>query len=160
MIESTHQQNQQLLSYLARWDQRLRLAQLATWVPRGLLAGLTVGLALAVLSRMRPLLFGSQVLVIAIIAALIGTVGAAIGVLVWPRPTLNKARYFDSLFGLKERTSTALELKRGMIKAPGQFVDLQIRDALDRAANVEVGRHLRLSWRRNELLAAVIVALL
>ena len=35
--------SQQLVTYISRWDQRWRLAQLATWVPRGVLAGLIVG---------------------------------------------------------------------------------------------------------------------
>src|SRR5579859_6349234 len=122
--------NQQLLTYLARWDQRSRLAQLATWVPRGILAGLLVGLAAAVISRLRPVLFGSQVLIIAGVAVLVGALVATLAVMLWPRPILNKARHFDRVLGLKERTSTALELTSGTISAPDQFINLQLNDAL------------------------------
>ena len=36
---------QQLVTHISRWDLRWRLAQLATWVPRGVLAGLIVVLS-------------------------------------------------------------------------------------------------------------------
>ncbi len=158
MVDQT---SRQLLQAISRWDRRLRLTQLALWIPRGLAAGLVFGLAVALISRTRPWLLPQQVVLIAVVAALLGIVLAAVGVSIWPRPTLQTARYFDRLFGLKERSSTALELASGTIKASEQLTDLQLRDALANASQVNARRYLPFRWDRRDLgfIAALLVML-
>src|SRR5690349_21118964 len=133
MIDSS---SQQLLSYIGRWDLRLRFTQLAIWLPRGLSAGLIIGLVVALISRLRPWLMGQEVLAVAVAAIVLGAVATLLAVLFWPRPAMKKAQYFDQLFGLKERNSTALELSQGAIKAPEQLTQLQIKDAVTNAATI------------------------
>src|SRR5690348_15933840 len=100
-----------------RWDRRLRVQQLSVWLPRCLMPGLVVGIGLAVISRLRPLLLGQQILIITTVLLGIGVVGMLVAVWLWPRPTIEAARRFDVQFGLKERVSTALELIEGRIRA-------------------------------------------
>jgi hypothetical protein len=150
----------QLLRYIARWDVRLRLTQLAIWVPRGLAGGLLVGLAVALLSRMRPWLMPEQVLTFAALSSLLGALIAWLLVWVWPRPPLRAARYFDHVFGLQERSSTALEIASGKLDAPPALTALQARDTLDRAAQVVPRRYLRFRWRRYELVGLCVLIVL
>src|SRR5438105_5007604 len=110
--------NRQLLKYISRWDQRLRLTQLSLWVPRGLAAGLAIGLLVALISRLRPWLLPSQITALTGLTAVLGAAIALVAVFVWPHSTQKSAQYFDRLFGLKERSSTALELASGAINAP------------------------------------------
>jgi hypothetical protein len=157
----TEQTSRQLLTTISRWDRRQRLTQLTLWIPRGVSAGLAIGLVVALVSRLRPWLLPQQVAVVAAVAALVGGVLAAALVLTWPRPTIQAARYFDRLFGLKERSSTALELANGTIKAPGRLADLQLHDALANAAQVNIRRYLRFRWDRRDLgLIAVLAVVL
>ena len=157
MIEPS---SQQLLTYISRWDLRLRFTQLAIWLPRGLSAGLIIGLAVALISRLRPWLMGREVLTVAIVATAASAVLTLLAVLIWPRPAMHKARYFDQLFGLKERNSTALELTQGAIKAPEQITQLQIRDAVTKAAAINARNYLPFRWQRNELITIVVMVVL
>src|SRR5450432_214092 len=154
--------NRQLVTVISRWDQRLRFTQLAIWLPRGLAAGLSLGLVVAMISRLRPWLQSQQILTVTLIAVSIGVVLTALGVLTWPRSMMQKARFFDRLFDLKERSTTALELRNGLIKAPVSFATVQAQDAVAQANSINARRYLTVRWRSNELLGVLglIVALL
>ncbi|MCC7209441.1 MAG: hypothetical protein IT323_19180 [Anaerolineae bacterium] len=151
----------QVLAYLARWDLRWRLTRLTVWIPRGLAVGLVVGLAASLYSRARPWLMPEQVLAFSILAAILGALVAVLGVWLWPRPVMRAARYFDQVFDLQERSSTALEIAEGSLDAPPSLAAQQAQDALDQAARVVPRRHLHFGWRRGELaLVAVLIAAL
>src|SRR5260221_1450207 len=150
--------NRQLLTVISRWDLRLRFTQLAIWLPRGLAAGLAVGLIVSMISRLRPWLQSQQILVVALVAAAVGIVVAGLVVLLKPRSAMDKARYFDKLFGLKERSSTALELTNGLIKAPAYFAALQAQDAIAQAKSVNARGYLTVRWRSNELVSVLALA--
>src|SRR6266852_2022582 len=93
---------------LSNWLIRLRLRDAVLWAPRGLTAGLAIGLALSLLARLGPF---ETVPVLAGQAGGLALAGLGLAVALaysWPRPRLASARYFDRLFGLAERTSTAL----------------------------------------------------
>ncbi|MCC6973828.1 MAG: hypothetical protein IT322_07460 [Anaerolineae bacterium] len=158
--QQTQSQAKQLLSLLQRWDMRLRLTLLPLWIPRGIMVGLGVGLAAAIFSRMRPSLMPSQVMGIALLGVVVGGVGAFLVVWLLPRSPIKAARYFDRVFGLKERTSTALEVAAGIIPAAAGFDTLQAQDALAHAAQVKASRHLPFRARRGELGFMVLLAAL
>jgi hypothetical protein len=149
-----------LLVYLARWDRRLRLTHTTLWVPRGLIIGVLIGIGIAVAARLRPLMLPSQVAAVVGVAILLSA--AITLVIVWlaPRPMLRSARMFDSIFGLKERTSTAVELSQKAISAPDDFVQRQIKDTLAHAAKVVPSWHLPLQWRSRELVSLAILTVI
>ncbi|PJF31423.1 MAG: hypothetical protein CUN51_03575 [Candidatus Thermofonsia Clade 1 bacterium] len=144
-----------LLSYIGRWERRLRLTQMALWLPRGAMLGIGVGIVLALLARTCPWLLPEQVAVLAGLAVVLGVIVATVGVWLYPRTPLQAARLFDRLFGLQERTSTALELSVQSIRAPHYFSTLQTQDALQHVAQVQPRRFLPFQWRRNEILATL-----
>ncbi|MCC7447736.1 MAG: hypothetical protein IT324_09980 [Anaerolineae bacterium] len=152
--------DKQLLRYIARWDRRLRLTQMTLWIPRGLIAGLAIGVAIALISRLRPWLLPPQILAVTGIVALVSVALAVVAIWVWPRPVIKAARYFDRVFDLKERSSTALELMSKSIDAPAALVDLQVRDTVNRAEKVQARRYLPLQWRRRELAGIVGLAVI
>jgi len=140
-----------------RWDRRLRLALSLIWLPRALIVGLALGVALAVGSRLRAWLLPAEV---ALIAGLL-TVALALGALavIWlrPRSAAGRARYFDQRFGLKERVSTALELAGGRLPLPGALAEQQLDDALRAARGVRVERTLPLRVAWGEVVLAVVL---
>ena len=163
--QAIYQERRGELNQLVRgWDRRLRLQQVFTWLPRCLLPGLTIGLAIAILSRLRPLLLSGQILLATGILLALGFVAMLIAVWLWPRPNLAAARRFDILFGLQERVSTALELIDGRIHADEELVALQVDDAWQTARGVRASESLPLAWRWREwtgvLLVALVLALL
>jgi len=121
---------------LRRWDTRLRLQHSALWLPRGLLAGLAFAVLLAVAARIWPLLMAAQVLRIGLLLGGLGVVAALLLVWAWRRTLIDLARRFDLLLGLKERTSTALELHSGAIPVESRVL---ARAQLEQAA-LAVGR--------------------
>jgi tetratricopeptide (TPR) repeat protein len=152
---------QQLLNLLSRWDRRQRVQQSLIWLPRGLMAGIAAGIALAVVARLQPLLMPEQI-------ALIGGVGLVLGglialAIIWLRQhdAVALARHFDDLFDLKERISTALEMTTGRIQSPNaEITNRQVDDALTRAQRIDARSYLplRIRWRDVAILAAAIVA--
>jgi len=141
-------QNKQLLHYISRWDRRLRLSLTTLWVPRGILTGLLIGVGAAMYARLRPWLYSNQLGALALAVTLLATVAAVLGVWFWPRPALRAARFFDLRFGLKERSSTALEIAAGGVPSAPDLTDLQLRDAVNAASKVKPARYLPFQWRR------------
>ncbi|HML20840.1 MAG TPA: hypothetical protein PKD09_04280 [Aggregatilinea sp.] len=141
-----------------RWDRRLRLVQSAIWLPRGLIAGLIVAVALASVARTRVWLLPRDV------ALLSGAVIAAAGLLallgVWlrPQPLPRLARTFDRRFGLKDRVSTALELVSGSILAVESMAERQLDDAVRTALGVNAAARLPIRVRWRELIVLVALA--
>lgn len=158
---------QELTSAVRRFDRRQRAQQTVMWLPRGLMAALLIGIAVAVIARLRPLLTNMQV------AWFVVGVGiAAIFiclVVIWARrrSQIALARHFDLDFGLRERVSTALELHAGQIRAPEWLAAEQIADA--QATATEAALHVKdrlplpislRDWLVVILLAAVVAVLL
>ncbi|MFQ3536652.1 MAG: hypothetical protein SNJ58_12320 [Aggregatilineales bacterium] len=146
---------QGLLRHIARWERRLRLTQTALWLPRGIMLGITIGIVIAVAARLRPWLLPEQVAALAGLAIVLGGTLATVSVWLYPRSPLAAARLFDRLFGLHERTSTALELSAQAIRAPQLFSALQTQDALQHASQVQPRRFLPIQLRRSELIATL-----
>jgi len=151
-----------LLRLLARWDRRLRLQQSLIWGPRGVSAGLAIGIIGALLARVQPWLLPADLAALAGLAALLGLVLALVIVWAVRRDTLQTARAFDRRFALKERVSTALELAAGRIRSPNaEITARQVADTLSRAERIDARAYLPLRLRRRDwaVLAALLLAL-
>lgn len=150
----------ELDDHLSQWLLRLRARDALSMAVRGLAAGLAAGLGLALIARLTPLQPVQTLILFAVMLALTGLLTAlAIGFF-WPRPRLAAARYFDRVFGLAERTSTALELAARPDLAPGWLRDQQWADAAASARGVQPERGLPL-WTvplRELLLTALVLA--
>ncbi|MFL7792014.1 MAG: hypothetical protein AB8I69_07725 [Anaerolineae bacterium] len=126
-----------LYTHLRRWGLRLRLVDSLFWGPWGGAVGLSLSLLLALAARLWPLLMSRQVLVLAGLSTLIGTVvGLAIA---WlrPRRPLHLARVFDRRLGLAERLSTAVEIGTGRLRTVPVMAEVQLADTLDVAQRTD-----------------------
>lgn len=128
MLELSYQKIDRQLN---RWDNRLRQQNALVWAPRGLLAGLLIGVALAALSRFYPLLTAQEILWVTGAAAAAGMLGAVAWVVVQPRSRDQKARFADRQFGLRERLITAVQLRDATIDAPEPLRIQQVQNAAD-----------------------------
>lgn len=147
------------LNQLVRsWDQRLRTQQMLVWLPRCLMPGLALGVALALISRTRPWLMTGQIIQITAVAVF--AIVVAMILIVWSmrRTNLLSARRFDVQFGLKERVSTALELMAGIIYADDALVARQIEDAWVTAKSVQPNMALPFIWRWQEWVGVAMMA--
>jgi len=132
-----------LNAHLSRWLWHLRLREAWLWSLRGLNGGLAIALGLALVARWRPLWTVATLeitTVVILISSLLMTLAI---VFLWPRHRLTAARYFDSLFGLAERTSTALELATVPNNTmPTWLIHDQLADAVANARQVQPRQHL------------------
>jgi hypothetical protein len=142
-----------LLGMLRRWDRRQRVQQTLAWLPRAALPGLGAGVALALISRLRPLLLPEQIAVLTLALVALG-MALALGI-IWlrPRTALQSARHFDIVFGLNERVSTALELLDGEISTSSALAAAQLEDARHAARRVRARERLPLQAGRADVLA-------
>ncbi|RPI97459.1 MAG: hypothetical protein EHM39_09465, partial [Chloroflexi bacterium] len=134
-----------------RWDRRLRFATSLIWIPRALIVGQLIGVAVALVSRLRPWLLPEQIAVVAAVAIAMAGIGSAALIWLWPRTITHQARYFDRRFGLKERISTALELAGGAIPLPDHLAERQLTDAVNAARRVDLVSRLPLRIRWMEI---------
>jgi len=143
-----------------RWDRRRRWVSCLVWVPRVLIAGLGFGIVIALISRMRPWLLPEQIaLATGVVTALM--MAGMLGIIwLWPRSTAHRARYFDHLFDLKERVSTAIELSAGLIPLPVTLAERQLSDTVEATRQVNVSSRLPVRVRGWELVLVVVLAAL
>jgi len=145
--------------HLDAWTLRLRLRDAFVWSLRGLGAGLAAGLVLAVIARLRPFLTESMLIGLAAGFGLAGFGLALALAYFWPRPRLLTARRFDRLFGLAERTSTALELAASPAGlAPDWLRRDQWADAAAASRRADPRPHLRFRLNLREGLASLAVS--
>src|SRR5215210_5109866 len=137
-------------SRLSDWLVRLRLRDALLWSLRGLTGGLALGLVLSLLARLRPFQPVPVLMVFSLSFALAGFGLALALAYFWPRPRLVTARYFDRLFGLAERTSTALEMAQRPEAAPEWLRRDQWADAAAAVRRVDPRQRLPFVVQRRE----------
>jgi hypothetical protein len=137
-------------SFVHRWDRRLRLQQTVLWLARSLLPGVVFGIVLVTISWLRPFLLKETMLTLTIGAVVGGVIAMLAFVWLWPRSPVRAAQRFDLSFGLKERVSTALELRDGRIHSNEELTDLQMQDAWNIASGVAYAEALPLKWPLRE----------
>ena len=159
----------ELTELVQSWARRAKLQRSVQWVFFGLACGLGLALLLAIAARVWPLMATPPLIALASVFALLSTLIA----LAWPwvrairTKPLAWARAFDSLFGLRQRISTALEVSTGTLTIKNDAIRArQQQDAMRIAESVDVRKFLplRLRWRDAlvalGLLMALVVALL
>jgi len=148
---------QQINQSLNLWLLRLRFRDAALWGVRGLIGGLAAGLGFALMARLRPLFSVPDLLTFCVGFAGGGGLLSFVIAWLWPRPRLGAARYFDRVYNLKERTSTALELVAGKIMAPERLAQQQLADALSAAHAVDPAEGLPMGVPRREWLLMLVL---
>lgn len=136
---------------LDRWEQRYEWRLLSRTVPRSLIAALLMSLVIGVVGYWRFRLPAEHLALIAGGLCALGGILNVLYTLVFPRSLLEKARYFDIEFGLRERVSTAFELMHGRIKTHPEIEARQIADALARARAIDPSERIRMDFRPREL---------
>jgi hypothetical protein len=149
---------QKLTNQLSRWDTRRRTADMLIWVPRGLLAGLMIAVAIAAVARFRPLLTNQELLYVVGGLAAISLLVSLVALLLQRRSTLEKARFADRRFSLQERTTTAIEIQSGRLETLPALAEQQLNDTMRAVESVNVRDRLPLrpDWRD---LSVVLLAL-
>ncbi len=149
-----------LQASLAAWDVRRRRQELLWRLPLGLAAGLSVALFAALLSRTRPLMARSELVWLALGAALASLVITGLVVLLRRRSLPAQARFADRHFGLRERMTTAVEIQSGRLPVDEAMASRQLSDALAATTTVDVHHLLPLSFRLPDWLPSLVVGLL
>ena len=134
-----------------RWEQRYEWRLLSRTVPRSLIAALLISLVAGAVGYLRFRLAAEQLALIAGGLCALGGVFNIVYTLVFPRSLVEKARYFDIEFGLRERVSTAFELMHGRIKTHPEIEARQIADALAQARAVDPSERIAMDFRPREL---------
>lgn len=135
---------EQINKHLSNWQSRRQTADFLLWIPRGLLAGLLIGVVIAAVARFRPLLTNAEVGFVALGLAAVGLMAGFITVLVRRRPLITEARLADQQFGLQERVSTALEIHEGRIQTEPHLARQQLNDTVYTMSQVNVSKALPL----------------
>ncbi len=144
------------------WSARYRLQGSLYVVFFGLAGGLAAALILAILARLYPILHTSTLIALATTSAFAG----ALAGFLWPwlrtarRSQTAWARLFDHQFRLKERISTALELREGIVVTHNESMRRnQGSDALQAAGSINIRKLLPLRVSMRAILSALALAL-
>jgi hypothetical protein len=155
----------ELLGLIRSWATRSKLQSSLYWLFFGLACGLGVALAVAILARIFPLFNTPTLIALAIAAAVLGMLSAFSfpWLRTWRATPIAWAQFFDQQFKLKERLSTALELREGALQTSNMFMRRQQqRDAVQAARTLDIQSllPLRLSGRFALYASAIALALI
>jgi len=114
------------------WRRRLKLVLAARWGLHGAGAGLAGGLAVSLAALYARALVPEAYVRLLALGAVLGAGLAAALALAWPRSSLSTAIDLDQRLGLRERLSTAVELRRR--GWPGALARSQLEDTLQTCA--------------------------
>jgi hypothetical protein len=145
------------------WLRWMRIRRAAAWALRGLILGLALGLGVGLLGLLQSRLLRAEFLALVAASALVVPLLAVIVAYLWPIQPLKAARYFDRVFHLNERVSTALELNTLAplgAQPPTELTQQQLDDAVHAARMVKPTQALPLRLQTREALLALIFALL
>lgn len=146
----------ELSRLLEGWMRWLRLRRALAWCLHGWVIGLAWGLLLGAAGMWQARLLRAEFLALAAVLALSGACLAGLIAFAWPLRRLEAARYFDRVFRLEERVSTALEFA----DAPASdLLQRQAQDAWNAAQRVKPARDLPLRFSRSEGLLALTLTL-
>lgn len=150
----------ELLQLIRTWTARARLQSSLRWLFMCLTGGLGAALAISIIAHLFPIL-SAEAINVAVIACV--TISIAIAVLLPLARTVRRtpadwAREFDQRFHLKERLSTALELREGVRSTHNEhMIQRQQADASDAARRVDVRTMLPLRISGRYLLYSIII---
>ncbi|HUF38087.1 MAG TPA: hypothetical protein VMN57_06160 [Anaerolineales bacterium] len=142
--------------HLARWIRRRRRQRGAAWAGAGIVAGAAAALILAVYAVSSRDVLIEEFQAAASAALLLGGLAGFLAGLLWPVSPVRAAREFDLDFNLKERVSTALDLRNK--PEPSVLAERQIDDALAHAARVDLGAAIPLRFPIRQALIALALA--
>lgn len=143
-----------------RWRAWYRVRQMVNWAARGLALGLMAAFGLTLVARLRAVFSFDQLIQYVVAAGALGLIAGALAALLRPRSRLAAARYFDRVFDLCERTSTAFELAQRKIDAPEWLAEQQLADAVQAAQTVQARALLPIRLALRDLLAVLLAAAL
>ncbi|MCL4504705.1 MAG: DUF4175 domain-containing protein [Chloroflexi bacterium] len=152
----------ELIPIIRSWSARARLQSSLYWIFPGLAAGLAAALALAIAARIFPILDTSTLATFALILSVGGALIAFIGpwIVTARRTQAHWARRFDHQFRLKERMSTALELREGVVTTNNERMRQRQRtDALLAAGSIKASKLLPLRVSARFMVMALAMAL-
>ena len=142
----------ELNAYFRRWQIRTQWINTLRWLPRILFLGSSVAIALAISSRIRPLLTRFELAIASAIIIFLSALIVVVWCWLWPRPKILVARRLERALNLQERLSTALEIQSGRILTSAQLTEYQMRDTLHRAAAATPATALPIRLYGRELL--------
>ena len=142
------------------WIRRLRWQRALAWASRGFILGLALSFGLGLLGVYQAKLLRDEFLTFVILASLLVPLLIGLIAFLWPIQPLKAARYFDVVFHLNERISTALELAQRPEPVPSEMIDLQLQDALSAAQKVNPGKELQLRYNSREGLLSLLLIVL
>jgi len=150
-----------LKQILLRWMRWYRLRRALDWTFFGLLIGLASGFIGGSLSIVQGWLLKNEFLLISGICAVgFALVAGVVGYL-WPTSGRKTAIYFDRVFNLKERLSTALELEKpGVSSIPYlELASRQLADTLEHVHQIDLHRKLPIRLRKVNILGSLLLIL-
>ncbi len=151
---------QQVIEYLQKWNGRRRLRDALIWIPRGVLAGLLLVVALAAVSRLRPFLTNLEIGAAAGIMALTGLGISFIFLLLRRFTLIQQAQFSDTQFALQERVSTAVEIHNGSLTVQPKLAEQQLHNTIRAMEQVQTAVSLPFQINRQDWLMILLAIVL
>ncbi len=148
----------QLTQTLGLWIRWMRLQRALTWFLRGLAVALGLSLLVGGVGLYQAKLLKQEFLALILFCVVALPVAFAIAAYFWRVQTMQAARYFDRVFHLDERVSTALELQNESHSA--EMIQKQLDDAVRVSRKVKPSRDLPLRLPKFDLALALVFAAL
>jgi hypothetical protein len=148
----------QLSQTLGQWIRWMRLQRALTWFLRGLAVALGLSLLAGGVGLYQAKLLKQEFLALILLCIAILPPVFAVAAYLWHVHTMQAARYFDRVFHLGERVSTALELQSENHSV--EIIQRQLDDAVSASRQIHPSRDLPLRFPKFDLALAFFFTLL
>lgn len=151
----------ELNALFRRWQRRSNWVDALRWIPPALILGCWLAIALAIASRLIPLLSKLELMIWSVGILSSAALFVIFWFFIWPHSEMRLARRLERALHLQDRISTAMEIQAGRIHTSEQLKRVQLRDTLHHAASASptTALPIRLSGRVIFLLAASLLTL-
>lgn len=150
---------QTLINKLTTWQRWSRIVQAANWGLRGLLIGGSISTLALSYFLLQNQLIRSEFLSWLLVGGGLGTFSAILIALLRPISIHKTARNFDLVFGLKERTSTAIELQQNNYPATLAWQEEQLKDAVLTIENTNPKSNLPWKYHWGEIVGVALLSI-
>jgi hypothetical protein len=152
LLQASKAKRTELDNILTLWENRYKLRVLSKNLPRAIIVGLFISMAIGLVGYSQWFLLAQNLAIITLASCGLSGLVIVLYTQFFPRHRQSAAQFFDIEFAMQERVSTAFELLDGRIQTHPDIEAMQIADTLRYAHEIDPQTDIEMDFRQREII--------